>query len=155
MNSTIETLVPMFDAMKVMRSEWLDALTEADLAFNPGGQNLTMGALLHEMCEVNAAYIESLTSGKHAWAKQPMASPQTLDGLRAGFAKQDEALTAALNAFTDETIQKPIDRDGYPMPVEMQLQAYMQALLIYFAKATIYLRAMDKPLPEKLREWIW
>jgi hypothetical protein len=40
------------------------------------------------------------------------------------------------------------------MPVELQLDVYLQALLIFLGKATIYLKAMNKPLPQPIQEYI-
>jgi hypothetical protein len=40
------------------------------------------------------------------------------------------------------------------MPVELQLDVYLQALLIFFGKATIYLKAMNKALPQYIQEYI-
>ncbi len=49
---------------------------------------------------------------------------------------------------------KSVDRSGFTMPVELQLDVYLQALLIFFGKATIYLKAMNKPLPPQIQEYI-
>jgi hypothetical protein len=51
-------------------------------------------------------------------------------------------------------LKKTIDRSGYPMPVELQLDVYLQALLIFFGKATIYFKAMNKALPQQIQEYI-
>ena len=40
------------------------------------------------------------------------------------------------------------------MTVEFQLDAYLQAVLIFLGKATIYLRAMNKQLPPFFEEYI-
>ncbi len=40
------------------------------------------------------------------------------------------------------------------MLVELQLDVYLQALLIFLGKATIYLKAMNKPLPQQIQEYI-
>lgn len=40
------------------------------------------------------------------------------------------------------------------MPVEMQLDVYLQALLIFFGKVAIYLKAMNNPLPKTVQEYI-
>lgn len=154
MNSTVENMIPMFDAMKTMRDEWLNAITDSDLTFNPGGTNKTMGELLREMGEVNHAYAQSFRTLKHEWAKDSR-DLSSIAQLKTWFAEQDNELHTNLSALSDDDMMKTIERDGYPMPIEMQFQAYLQALLIYFGKATIYLRAMNKELPSKIREWVW
>jgi len=52
----------------------------------------------------------------------------------------------------DEDLTKIVDRSGFTMPVELQLDVYLQALLIFLGKATIYLKAMNKPLPQQIQE---
>ena len=37
----------------------------------------------------------------------------------------------------------------------MSLDIYTQAVLIFVGKATIYLKAMGKPLPPAVQNWIW
>ena len=41
------------------------------------------------------------------------------------------------------------------MPVDMNLDVYVQAVLIFAGKAVVYLRAMDKPIPKSVEDWIW
>ena len=43
---------------------------------------------------------------------------------------------------------------GYEMPIPVQLDVYLQALLIFVGKATIELRVMEKLLPRANSEWI-
>jgi len=94
-----------------MRSQLLDILSDADLAFSPGGQTITLGTLLRER-------------------------------------------KATVCALSDEDLMKTVDRGGFTMPVELQLDVYLQALLIFPGKATIYLKAMNKPLPEQIQDSI-
>jgi uncharacterized damage-inducible protein DinB len=51
-----------------MCSQLLDTLSDADLAFNPGGQNMTLGALLREMADIEHSYIKSLKTFKQDWS---------------------------------------------------------------------------------------
>jgi len=75
--------------------------------------------------------------------------------LKAWYQMLDNQMKTAVSAFSDEDLKKLVDRSGgYSMPVEMQLDVYLQALLIFFGKATIYLKAMNKPLPETVQEYI-
>ena len=38
--------------------------------------------------------------------------------------------------------------------IYMQLDIYLQALLIFFGKVTIYMKAMNKALPPSVKEYI-
>src|SRR6476620_10918334 len=43
-----------------MRTQLLDLLRDADLAFTPGGDAMTLGALCREMGDVEYSYVQSL-----------------------------------------------------------------------------------------------
>jgi hypothetical protein len=141
-----------------MRAGLLEKLSDADLAFTPGGQAMPLGALCREMGEVEFSYLQSLKTFKQDWDfPNPEADLETNVGkLKAWYAALDAELQAVVAAFSDEDLQKSVERPGgYAMPVETQLDVYLQALLIFFGKATIYFKAMNKPLPDSVREYIW
>jgi uncharacterized damage-inducible protein DinB len=157
MNRFMQEKWSWIEASHVMRTELLDTLSDADLAFNPGGQNLTLGALCRQMGEIEHSYIQSLKTFKQDWSyRNPDAGLETSTAkLRAWYQTLDAQMKAVVSAFSDEDLKKLVDRSGgFSMPVEMQLDVYLQALLIFFGKATIYLKAMNKPLPEAVREYI-
>ena len=58
----------------------------------------------------------------------------------------------AITTFLEDG-EKTIDRGG-PVTVEFQLDAYLQAVLIFLGKATIYLRVMSRQLPLFFEEYI-
>ena len=63
-------------------------------------------------------------------------------------------MDAAFSALSEEEVQtRRIDR-GFPAPVRTQLHIYREALLIFYAKAVVYLHALNKPLPKQMVEWI-
>ena len=70
----------------------------------------------------------------------------------------DEILTQACRLVGEALgtdLAKIVEREGAPTwPVETQLEVYLQALLIFFGKLTIYLKALDKPLPKEFRDYI-
>jgi len=48
-----------------------------------------------------------------------------------------------------------IDRGGdFKLPPRIQLEVYKEALLIFYGKTDVYLKAMGKALPTQWREWI-
>ncbi len=49
MKRFIQERWPWLEEVREMRSQLLDILSNADLSFSPGGQNMTLGALLHRM----------------------------------------------------------------------------------------------------------
>lgn len=140
-----------------MRTALLDTLTDSDLAFSLGGETMTLGALCREMGEIQHSYIQSLKTFKQDWNYRN--TEPGLDGsvsrLKAWFETLDGEMKAIVSAFSDEDLKKMVDRSGFEMPVDMQLDVYLQALLIFFGKASIYLKAMSKPLPQAMKDYIW
>lgn len=134
----------------------LDNLSDADLAFSPGGENMTLGTLCREMGETEYSYIQSLKTLKQDWSYHNTEAglESSVALLKAWFQTLDEEMKATVAAFSDEELQKMIDRNGFSLPVEVQLDIYLQALLIFFGKATIFLKAMNKPVPEQINAFI-
>jgi hypothetical protein len=139
-----------------LRTQLLDILSDADLTFNPGGQNITLGALCRESGEVEYSYIQSLKTFQQDWSyrNEEVALERSVARLKEWFQRLDDELKAAATALTDDDLKKTVDRGGFAMPVDLQLDAYLQALLIFFGKATIYLKAMNIPLPQQIQEYI-
>ena len=156
MNRIMNEKWPWIEAAHGMRSQLFNILSDADLAFSPGGQTMTLGALCRQMGETEHSYIQSLKTLKQEWSyHHPEADVAShVARLKAWFQTLDDEMKATVAAFSDEDLQKMVDRGGYTMPVELQLDVYLQALLIFFGKVTIYLKAMNKPLPQYFEEYI-
>lgn len=157
MNRMIEEKWPWIEGSHGMRTEILNTLTDADLTFSPGGANMTLGELCREMGEVQHSYIQSFRTFTQNWDYKNAEAglDRSIHHLKAWFEQLDSEMKTALDALTDEDVRRNIDRSGYPMPVPLQLDVYLQALLIFFGKATIFLKAMNKPLPKSVQEWVW
>ncbi|MGH2495536.1 MAG: DinB family protein [Ktedonobacteraceae bacterium] len=139
-----------------MRIALLDTLNDADLAFSPGGQNMTLGALCRETGEVEYSYTQSLKTFKQDWSyrNREAGLESSVARLEAWFQTLDEEMKAVVSALSDEDLKKIVDRNGFEVPVDMQLDIYLQALLIFLGKATVFFKAMNKPLPENFQEYI-
>lgn len=139
-----------------MRMQLLDSLSDAELAFAPGGENMTLGALFREMGEIEHSYTQSLKTFSQDWSYRN--TEPGLDGsveqLKAWCHSLDDALKATVEALSDEDLKKTVDRGGYAMPVDWQLDVYLQALLIFFGKAVVYSKAMGKPLSQQFKDYI-
>ena len=155
MNRIMNEKWPWIEAAHGMRSQLFNILSDADLAFSPGGQTMTLGALCRQMGETEHAYIQSLKTLKQEWsyhhAEADVASH--VARLKAWFETLDDEMQATITTFWNEDGNKTIDRGG-PVTVEFQLDVYLQAVLIFLGKATIYLRAMNKQLPPFFEEYI-
>ncbi len=156
MNRYMHEKWPWIEGTHGMRTQLLDILSDADLAFNPGGQNMTLGMLLREIGDIEHSYTQSLQTFKQDWSYHNTEAgiENSLTQLKAWYQTLDDEMKATVSALSDEDLTKAVDRGGFSMPVELQLDVYLQALLIFLGKATIYLKAMNKPLPQQMQEYI-
>lgn len=156
MNSYMEEKWPWIEGTHGMRFQLLDILSDADLAFNPGGQNITLGELLREIGEIQYSYTQSLKTFKQDWSYHNTEAglQSSVTRLRAWYQVLDDEMKTTVAALSNEDLAKTVDRGGFAMPAELQLDVYLQALLIFLGKATIYLKAMNKPLPQQIQEYI-
>ena len=155
MSKFMEEQWPMYEGTHAMRTELLDSLSDADLKFSPGGLNMTLGELCREMGEVEYSYVQSFKNFKQDWSYRNTEAgiESSVSQLKAWFETLDADMKETLSAMSDEDFKKPVDR-GFSFPAEIQIQVYLQALLIFFGKATIFLKAMNRPLTQKFQEWI-
>ena len=156
MNRYMQEKWSWIEGTQGLRSQLMDMLSDADLAFSPGGQNMTLGALCREVGEIEHSYTQSLKTFKQDWSYRNTEAglERDVSRLKVWYQTLDDEMKATVTALADEDLTKMIDRGGYSMPVEMQLDVYLQALLIFFGKATIYLKAMNKAAPKQIEEYI-
>jgi hypothetical protein len=157
MNRYIQEKWPWIEASHGMRSLIISIINDADLAFNPGGQNTTLGALCREMGDIEYSYIQSLKTFTQAFSyyNDEAGLENSVAQLQAWYQTLDEELKTTLSAFSDEDLQRNVTRpSGSTLSVELQLDVYIQALFIFFGKVTIYLKAMNKSLPKEIVEYI-
>jgi len=156
MNRYMQEKWPWIEGTHRMRTELLDTLSDADLAFNPGGENMTLGALFREIGEIEHSYTQSLQTFEQDWTyrNREVGLEGSVARLKAWYVTLDEEMKATVSALSDEDLKKTVKRNGFEMPLDMQLDVYLQALLIFFGKATVFLRAMNKTYPQDIREYI-
>lgn len=155
MSKFMEEQWPMFEGTHGMRTQLMDSLSDDDLGFSPGGQNMTLGALCREIGEIEYSYTQSLKNFKQDWSYRNTEAglDTSVSQLKAWYDTLDAEMKETVAALSDEDMKKMVDR-GYEFPVETQMQIYLQALLIFFGKATVFVKAMNKPLPKSIEEWI-
>jgi hypothetical protein len=145
------------DGTHKMRDLVLEGLADADLAFTPGGSAMTLGMLCREIGEIEYAYIQSFKTFTHDFSYRN--TEEGIDGkierLNRWYAQLDAEMETTVGALTEADLNKQIDRGGgFTLPAAVQVDVYLQALLIFLGKATIYLRAMNKPIHAQLESWI-
>src|SRR5689334_17946146 len=133
MNGFLQELWPWIEGSHQMRTALLDILTDTDLAFSPGGQNMTLGALCREFGEIEHSYTESLKTFKQDF-KYRNTDPgleMSVSRLKSWFQSLDDEMKAAASTLTEDDFTKIVERSsGYAMPIRLHFDVYLQALLI-------------------------
>lgn len=139
-----------------LRTQMLDSLSDADLAFKLPN-NPTLGELCREMGDVQRSYIDSFKTLKQVWdvRNQEAGLDSSVEKLKAWYKALDEELVAVLQAIPAADFQtKVVDRGGFTPSLSTQFHIYREALLIFYGKASVYLKALGKTLSEQWQTWI-
>ena len=144
------------EASQAMRAELLASLSDDELSFSPGGQNVTLGELFVEMGNVEHSYVQSLKTFEQDWSYHNTEAglQNHVSQLKNWYQALDDEMKTTIGALSDEDTRKSVRRGEFSMPVALQLDVYVQALLIFLGKASVYFKAMNKPLSRQMQEWI-
>lgn len=147
MNSLIESEFPLQEAQR-LRYDLLQTLTDDDLAYKLPGDNPTLGELCREMGDMEYSYIQSFKTFKHEW-RYRTAEPEVATSvarLREWYIALDTEFEAVVRAFSEDDLHhRQIDRGhGFTPSPFVQFQIYREALLMFYAKASVYLKALQK-----------
>ncbi len=158
MDQTVQEKWQWVEGTHALRIQLLDTLSDSELSFTPGGENPTLGALLREMGQVQVSYIDSFKNLRQDWSyKDTDAGLDTsVERLKSWFSDLDGDLKEVVTSFSAEDFSaKLVERGGgYTMSVGLQIDVYLQALLIFLAKIVVYFRAMNKDRPQQVDQWI-
>ncbi len=155
MNSLIEQELP---GTHDLRDHLMDMLADQELAYKLPGDNPTLGELCEEMGHIQQAYIHSFKTFKQDWGycdSQPEAT-NSVASLNAWYTKLDAELVEALSGLSEDDVHtKQIDRGhGFTPCPYVQFHVYREALLIFYAKASVYLKALEKQCTDQWTGWI-
>jgi hypothetical protein len=156
MNSLVSQEFNILHQTQAIRGEIMEVLSDADLAFKLPGDNLTLGELCVEMGQVERSYIDSFKTFKQDWSF-PTVDPGmkgSVARLKGWYRELDAELDSVLIGLDEQQVQTGVIERGFPAPVRMQFHIYREALLIFYGKASCYLKAMQKTLPKQMSEWI-
>ena len=151
-----------FSEYQGLRDQLMEILRDDDLGVRLGGETPSIGALCREIGEIEQSYVDSLRTFRQTFAYRNLDSrlEHSVVALKAWYAELDRDLMAAIEGLSEDDIEnrKIIRSDfdeGYfaPLP-KQQLDVYREALLIFYGKVSVYLRAIERPLPEQWRDWI-
>jgi uncharacterized damage-inducible protein DinB len=157
MNSLIESEFPLRDTQN-LRYDLLNILTDSDLAYKLPGDNPTLGELCREMGEIEHSYLQSFKTLQHNWSYRN-SDPEiatSVERLKAWYQALDEQFETVISGFSEEELQnKQVDRGhGFTPSLLVQFQIYHEANLMFYAKAIVYLKALQKPLNDQWKSAI-
>jgi hypothetical protein len=152
MNRLIEEEFPLRQCQN-LRYDLMDVLTDDDLAYKLPGDNPTLGELCREMGELEHIYIESFKTLQHdrSYHHSDPAMATEVERLKTWYTALDEEFETVIRQFSDEDLQtKLIDRGyGFTPSLFIQFHIYREAILMFYAKASVYLKALQKPMNEQ------
>lgn len=158
MNSIVQEQFPLLAQYQALRNQLMAILSDEDLEFLPGGENPSLGVLCREMGEVEHAYVESFKTFEQdfCYRRNEPGLESSVERLAAWFQELDREIGAAIEALSEDDVQqKQIDRGGgFIVPPGIQLHIYREALLIFYGKVSVYLKAMGKPRSQQWQDWI-
>src|SRR5215475_10958322 len=110
MSIFIEKEWSMYEGTHAMRDELLNSFSDADLAFSPGGLNMTFGALCREMGEIEYSYLQSLKTltQNFDYRNSEPGLETSVAKLKDWFHKLDDEMKAVLSAKSDEDMKKVV-----------------------------------------------
>ena len=164
MNSLVRVHMPAtyFAEYQELRGELMGILDDDDLAYRVSGTGVSLGALCREIGEIEHSYVESLRTFRQNFGYRnpdPLLE-SSVTALTAWYADLDRELASAVEALSEDDIaNRRIDRNDFdigdfsPLP-SIQLDIYREALLIFYGKVSVYLRAMGRALPGHWESWI-
>ena len=157
MNQLMRDYFPTFHEYQTLRDALLATLSDADLSFTPGGENRALGELCREIGETERIYIDSIKARKMdfgGYGASDASLAGSVERLKAWYAELDAELRETLEALTDEQLMEPVDRGGWSLPIRFQLEVYKEALLLFYGKADVYMRALGRTPSERWRQWV-
>jgi hypothetical protein len=151
-----------FSLYQRLRTQLLDELGDADLERRLGGESETLGSLCREIGEIEHTYVESLRTFRQdfGYRNTDPRLEHSVAALRAWFDELDRDLMAAAAALSEDNIEhrrivrSDFDESFFAPNPKIQLDTYREALLIFYGKASVYMKALGKPRSQDWRDWI-
>src|SRR6266550_3159991 len=154
-----ETFFPEYQGL---RDQLMEILADEDLGLRLGGETASLGELCREIGEIEHTYVQSFRTFRQdfSYRNPDPELERSVAAVKAWFAELDREMMAAVEALSDDDIAtRRIIRGDFdeaffsPLP-KVQLDVYREALLIFYGKVTVYLRAIERPLPGQWADWI-
>ena len=151
-----------FSLYQGLRDQLMELLTDDDLGLRLGGDTVSLGALCREIGEIEHSYAESFRTFRQdlTYRNPDPRLERSVVALETWFAELDRDLMAAVEALSEDDIssrriiRSDFDEDFFAPLAKQQLDVYREALLIFYGKVSVYMRAIERPVPEQWRDWI-
>jgi len=163
-NSLIREHMPatFFDEYQGLRSDLMATLSDDDLTVTLGGATPSLGVLCRQIGDIEHAYVESFRTftTDFGYTNPDPALEASVEALVNWYADLDRRLIDAVASLSEADIagrrivRGDFSEDVFSPLAAVQLDIYREALLIFCGKVSIYLRAMDRPLPGHWDDWI-
>ncbi|MEM8532242.1 MAG: DinB family protein [Chloroflexota bacterium] len=157
MNSFARDHLPIFQAVQALRIQLMECLTDQDLQYQLPGTNPTLGGLCKEMGNIQASYIQSLKTHRQdfTFRNETAGLAESVTQLKDWFNALDNELHTLMTGFSEEDLGQMIDRGhDFVLPVVAQLHVYKEATLLFYGRASVYLKALGKSPSEQWELWV-
>lgn len=121
-----------------------------------GGGLPDVGELCREIGEVERGYIESFRTFRYDLGyRHDTAVSGSVERLAAWYEELDRDLWEVLEGLEEADLARRVDRGGGFTPAAtVQFHIYREALLIFYAKADVYLKALGRRVAGDWQSWI-
>jgi hypothetical protein len=157
-NSIVTGYVPLLRLYQELREQMLATLTDDDLTYSVSLMNPPLGMLCRAIGETEECYIESFSTYQIDFSYQNPDPELELSvaALKSWYADLDARLADAVESIPEEDVEtRHVDHGGGFTPSILgNLDVYKEALLIFYGKVDVYLRALGKPRSDRWQAWI-
>lgn len=154
--TAVKSMLKHVGDYNALKAQMLEVLTDADLAHTfPGSPSL--GELSKEIGETEQSYLNSFKTTKldFKYRNPDAALATSVSALTAWFTKLDSEMAEVLAKFSEDGLQTTSNfRGNWEVTMQVNLEIYLQALMIFAGKAWVHLHALGKTLPEQWADWI-
>lgn len=158
-NSIVTEEFEVLHMTQAIRNQIMDLVDDADISYRLADKTPTLGELCRGIGEAQQSYIDGFRNFKMDYFIYRHPDPTiatSADRLRAWFAELDAEMDTVLAALPEADVQGRLIERGpdFSVPVRVNVHIYREALLIFYGRATLYLKALGKTLPEQVVTWI-
>lgn len=161
MNSVWNKADLIVERYQELKFQLLETLTDKELEISLGGESETLESLCLEIGEIEHVYIQSFKTFERdfSYHKSEPSLKNSVTKLSAWFKQLDNELKEVVNTLSEDEIENRKIECGDKhfkghLSIQRNMDLYRESLLIFYGKASVYLKAFGKPLPDQWQDWI-